>query len=216
MLHNSERDPTPDQASDPTARLAAEGSQGAPAGSWYAWWQGDPLPALPPLPGLAVETVADDQRIAQLLDIAVVAARELLRQGHHLYLARLPSVPTPVAYGWSATATASIGELSLSLTLPPRNHYLWGFQTDPAWRGRGIYPRLLQAVLASEQLQADRFWIGHEPGNSASARGILAAGFQRVGDLYTLPDGALGLHADGMPHRAAPSAVVLGVPLLTP
>ena len=201
----------PERDRDPTAR---RDPIGAPGGSWYAWWKGDPLPMLPPLPGFGAESVADDQLIARLLDTTVEDARVRLREGHHLYVARLGT--EPAGYGWSATATASIGELRLSLTLPPRNHYLWGFVTEPAWRGKGIYPRLLQAILAAEASEADRFWIGHEPGNDASARGILKAGFHRVGDVYLLPDGGIGLLADGAPERGAASVAVLGVRLLAP
>lgn len=182
---------------------------GAPGGSWYTWWSGDPLPTLPLLPGFVVESRAGGQTIAQLRDVGEAEARARLLEGHRLYVARIET--TPVGYGWSATATASIGELSLSLTLPPRTRYLWSFVTEPAWRGKGIYPRLLQAILTTEATEADRFWIGHEPGNTASARGILTAGFQRVGDLYILPDGTIGLLADGAPERAAPSAAILGV-----
>jgi hypothetical protein len=40
------------------ARLAPSGDF---AGPWYAWWPGDPLPALPPLPGFSAAP-ADDER----------------------------------------------------------------------------------------------------------------------------------------------------------
>src|SRR5262249_35635739 len=49
------------------------------------------------------------------------------------------------------------------------------------WRGLGIYPRLLQAILAREAGEAQRFWIGHVRENRASGRGIVKAGFGTIG-----------------------------------
>lgn len=202
MAGQRERDP------NAAASLAAV-TPGASGGSWYTWWNGDPLPALPPLPGFTAERVDDARLIAQLVEVSAAEARALAQPGDCLYVARIETAPA--GYGWSAAGDAEIGELRLSFTLAPRNRYLWGFVTRPVWRGRGIYPRLLQAILTAEAAEADRFWIGHEPGNVASARGILKAGFRRVGDLYFLPDGGLALLADGVPERAGPAAAVLGV-----
>lgn len=195
---------------DPNAAVSlAPVTPGASAGSWYTWWKGDPLPALPPLAGFSAERVDDGQLIARLVEVGAAEVRALVHQRHLLYVARIETALA--GYGWSAAGYAEIGELRLSFTLAPRNRYLWGFATLPAWRGRGVYPRLLRAILAAEMADADHFWIGHEPGNTASARGILKAGFRRVGDLYFLPDGGLGLLADGVPERVGPAAAVLGV-----
>lgn len=182
---------------------------GVPGGSWYTWWSGDPLPTLPALPGFMASRVDDDSPFARIGAAEVAEARAHIRAGNRLYLARLGAAS--VGYGWCATEAASIGELRLSFTLPARNRYLWGFVTLAEWRGRGIYPQLLRAILAAELGAADRFWIGHEPGNVASSRGILKAGFRRVGDIYFLPGGGLGLLADGAPERGSAAAAVLGV-----
>ena len=57
----------------------------------------------------------------------------------------------PVGYGWAATRRASIGELGLAFALPRDERYLWDFATLPAYRGLGLYPRLLQAMLRAEE-----------------------------------------------------------------
>jgi glycosyltransferase involved in cell wall biosynthesis len=72
---------------------------------------------------------------------------------------------------------ASIGELGLEFAIPAGNRYLWDFATLPAWRGIRIYPRLLHVIVNRESIEAERFWIGHVDGNSASGRGIVKAGY---------------------------------------
>jgi hypothetical protein len=118
----------------------------------------------------------------------------------------------PVAWGWCATSDLSIGELGLSCSLPPGNRYLWDFVTLPSWRGRRIYPWLLQTIIASEP-DAERFWLGHDMPNVASARGITKAGFQEVGVLYRRPDGEFVLVPSGSWDRAEAAASLFGVSL---
>src|SRR5206468_4303100 len=115
-------------------------------------------------------------------------------------------------WGWSAWERGLIDELALAWELPPGNHYLWDFVTRPEWRGHGLYPRLLQAILVREAGDAERFWIGHVAENHASERGILKAGFRVVGGLHTI-GGDLALAPLGMSGRAQAWARVLGVAL---
>lgn len=121
---------------------------------------------------------------------------------------------SPAAYGWSASGAAYIGELGIGFSVPPESRYLWDFATLPEWRGRSIYPLLLQHIAAAEE--TERLWIGHEPGNDASARGITKAGFTRVGDLIALSTGGYGLAPAGPPDRSAACAALLGADLLPP
>ena len=189
-----------------------EGSlPGEPAGPLYTWWRGDPLVELPALPGLAIERARELDLLAELSGLPLSEVQARVDAGHRPYLARLDG--TPVAYGWVATRSASIGALGISFSVPLRNRYLWDFVTLPRWRGRGIYPRLLQAILRREE-EADRFWIGHDAPNVASARGILKAGFTRVGEIYWLPDGSLAMAAVGSRDRARAGAALLGLRLL--
>ncbi|MDI3339657.1 MAG: GNAT family N-acetyltransferase [Sphaerobacter sp.] len=177
------------------------------------WWKGDPLPALAPVPGLTVAVCSDAALLAEInaLDPSEVRAR--LDAGHRAYLAALDGVP--VAYGWVATVGAAIGELDLRFALSDRDRYLWDFATLPAYRGRGIYPRLLQAILAREaQAGAERFWIIHAPENHASAAGIAKAGFQAVSELSFHRERGVGSLALDHRERARVGAAVLGVSLV--
>jgi hypothetical protein len=132
--------------------------------------------------------------------------------GHRPYIASM--FGEPAAYGWVATRGASIGELGLAFALPPGNRYLWDFATLPAWQGRGLYPRLLRAILTQEAPVAERFWIIHAPENLPSGAGMGKAGLLPVGQLSFCPDGSVGLAPLGPSERAQAGAALLGVPLI--
>jgi GNAT superfamily N-acetyltransferase len=166
------------------------------------WWRGDPLPELPPVPSLSARRVTrwdEARRVTGLTEDRVVRRFE---EGHRPYAALLGD--EPVAYGWAAKVAGGIDELNFSFTLSSGNCYLWDFVTRSAWRGRGIYPQLLQAILRQEDA-VNRFWIGYEARNAASARGIAKAGFEVVGDLNVV-DGRVTsflVFEDGERARAA-------------
>ena len=188
------------------------------------WWRGDPLPALPPVPSLSARRVTrwdEAQRVTGLTENRVVRRYQ---DGHRLFAAFLDD--EPVAYGWAAKVTGGIDELDFSFTLPSGNCYLWDFVTRPAWRGRGIYPHLLQTIVQEEDT-ASRFWIGYEAHNAASARGIAKAGFSIVGDLDVV-DGrvtsflvlaageraqAVGERAQAVGERAQAAGELFALPL---
>ena len=174
-----------------------------------AWWRGDPAAGMAHLTGFAAEPASDYVLVARMaqLDRGEVLAR--VRGGHRPYIARLGGVP--VAYGWAAARRASIGELGLDFAIPAGNCYLWDFATLPAWRGLGIYPRLLQAILAREAAEADRFWIGHVRENSASGHGILKAGFRVAGATVCWDGRATTFAATGPNARARACAGLLGL-----
>jgi RimJ/RimL family protein N-acetyltransferase len=187
----------------------AECDDAEPVGRFHAWWRGDPLPVLLPWPALAIQR-SDQQEISAPAGIAPIEARQRMQRGHQPWLARIAA--EPVGWGWCASVEAAIGELGITRPLPSGNRYLWDFVTVPAWRGRGVYPRLLQAIVAAEP-DAERFWMGHDLGNDASARGIARAGFQEVGLLYRLPAGGYSLVPSGPRQRAAAAADFFGVGL---
>jgi hypothetical protein len=191
--------------------LSDPATDATPVGRFHCWWRGDPLPLLPQLPGLTIEPASDLAFIARLAGIkeAEVVARR--SSGHQPWLARVTGVP--VGWGWCATAELDIGELGITRTLPERNRYLWDFVTVPSWRGRRIYPRLLQAIVRCS-LDADRFWIGHDQPNVASARGISRAGFQEVGVLYVSDTGDFELVPTASPPRIAAASALFGVPII--
>lgn len=190
--------------------LAGEPSSG-PAGSWHTWWRGDAVPPLAPLPGLQIAIWReDDTRLAQAIGVIAgeVAARR--RAANRMYRARIDGML--VGYGWVARGPVEIQEVRLRFTLPVGHRYIWHCVTLAPWRGRGIYPRLLQAMMHAEGVRATTFWIGHAPGNRASARGMRTAGFQPVLDFDLVADGTLSLSATGPYARAAVAARVLGLP----
>lgn len=189
---------------------AAKGAAPELVGYFYAWWRGDPLPAPRAMPNLSIAPATDDRLLARLMGVAEGMVQERRVAGHQPWLARVAEEPG--GWGWVATSTFSIGELGVDLALPPGNRYLWDFVTLPPWRGRGVYPALLQAILIRDA--AERFWIGHDWDNRASARGIAKAGFTRVGTAYRLPDGRVVLVPGAPRERAEVAAALLDLPLV--
>ncbi|HMQ31674.1 MAG TPA: hypothetical protein PKD53_13175, partial [Chloroflexaceae bacterium] len=113
----------------------------------------------------------------------------------------------PVAYGGVATRRPGIEEVDIDSRLPDRRYALWDFSTLPAWRGRGVYPRLLQAILRREAPRADWFEISHELGNDASRRGILRAGFHLSNQIVLTEEGQVRLAPTGDLGRAGESGM---------
>ncbi len=179
-------------------------------GPLCTWWRGDPLPKLAPLAGLQVLD-GQDEWLESLGGYSKGELDARRAAGHRPYVALIDGVP--VAYGWVATRTATIGALDLSLVIPEGERYLWDFVTAPQWRGRGVYPRLLQAILVRER-DAARFWIGYDAPNVASARGVAKAGFQVVVEIVRLPEGTLAVVPRGPRERVEAAVRLLGLPLL--
>jgi GNAT superfamily N-acetyltransferase len=175
------------------------------------WWRGDPLPLLPPLPGFIPNSLPGDEELARLNRLSMSEVRRRRADGHRPCVAEM--LGEPVAYGWVATSKASMGELDLSFSLSPEDRYLWDFATTDRWRGRGIYPLLLQSVLAMEASEASRFWINHAPENGPSLFGIERAGFRPVAELSFLRNGKAGLEPVGSLERVEEGSRLLGLPL---
>ncbi|MGE3270494.1 MAG: GNAT family N-acetyltransferase [Chloroflexota bacterium] len=174
------------------------------------WWRGDPLPVLTALPGFSARPVtrwAEAQTVTGLTEGRVI---DRLSDGNTLYAAYLAG--QPAGYGWLARQVGRISELHLSFTMPPGNAYLWDFVTAPAYRGRGVYPHLLQAILAEEDALT-RFWIGYEAHNTASARGIEKAGFQVIGDLVVQAGEVSAVTLENRGERGRAIADIFGLPV---
>src|SRR5262245_51795673 len=114
----------------------------------WTWWTGDALPALAPIDGVVAHSSRDVAALTALTGLAPDEVRGRLEAGNRCYLVRLGG--EPVGYGWVADAGAAIGELDLAFRLEAADRYLWDFVTLEAWRGRGLYPHLLQAILRAE------------------------------------------------------------------
>jgi GNAT superfamily N-acetyltransferase len=187
---------------------------GEQAGLLWTWWRGDLLPTLPPLPTLTVaEMMGSTHLMAMLMGISDNDVETLLQEGHRPYVAYLSSIP--VAYGWSAINRANFGEGQVHFQIPVNNRYLYDFVTLPTWRGLGIYPRLLQAILRRESREYERFWIIHQLANVASQHGIARAGFRIASHVYFINNDKLALvPPEGEGQRAQAGAALFGLPLL--
>ena len=184
---------------------------GKPMWLLWSWCGGDVLPICESVSGLTVEESKHVELLSPLMGFPEAAMREQLLLGHRAYLARLGTLP--VAVGWSATGEVAVLGGRVILHVPPNNRYLYGFVTHPDWRGRGIYPHLLQAILRTEE--QEHFWIMHLLGNTPSQRGIHKAGFRVAGRLSFLPTGELGLvPPPGDSERAQVAEHLLGFPLI--
>jgi GNAT superfamily N-acetyltransferase len=176
------------------------------------WWRGDSVPPLSPLPGFRVEAARDEHLIAHINQLAQHEVHQRMHTGHLPYLAYVHQAP--VGYGWMATHEASIGELGLRFALPATERYLWDFATLPEWQGYGIYPRLLQGILAEQAPAVERVWIIYAPENTPSGAGIAKAGLLPVGQLSFRSDGGVGLAPFDTLERARAGAALLGIPLI--
>ena len=170
----------------------------------------DPMPSLQPLEGMSVRREQDAAAMASLQNRSIEEISNRFAAGHRAYVAVVGD--QPAAWGWVATSTADIGELGAHLTLDAEERYLWNFVTLPAYRGLGIYPRLLQAILRAESADAERFWIGYAPENHASGAGISKAGFVTAVEMSFEATGKPALRAE-RPNEAKAASRVLGLPI---
>jgi len=141
----------------------------------------DPVVEQAALPGLTVRREHDVLPMSALQERTREEIERRFAAGHRAYVAYAGD--EPAAWGWVATRSAEIGELAMAFDIPAGDRYLWNFVTLPAHRGRGIYPRLLDAIVGAESGEADRFWIAYAPENRASASGIKKAGFIAIAEL---------------------------------
>jgi GNAT superfamily N-acetyltransferase len=178
----------------------------------WAWWRGDPVPRLESIPGLTVKVALPNNALAALNQVGVTEVQRRVAADNRPYVAYFDG--QAVAYGWVAAGSAEFADRRCEFEVPSSARYLWDFATVPAWRGRGIYPRLLQAILTAEQAAAERFWILHAWENEASKRGIARAGFQAAAIIYEWQDGSLGIAAFEGSDRAEACAALLGLPLV--
>jgi GNAT superfamily N-acetyltransferase len=176
------------------------------------WWQGDSLPQIAVDQEFEAVRCQDASLMAKLNRIPLAEVERRIAEGHVPYIALWSQ--QPVGYGWVAQQQFSIGELNLECRLAAGDRYLWDFGTLAQWRGRGFYPRLLQAILQSEQPHAQRFWIIHAPENVPSSRGILRSGFQDVAELAYDHQQQVRLAPRQDLERAQAAAELLGLSLV--
>lgn len=169
----------------------------------------DPSSMLSPLAGLVVRREDNPTTMATLQKRTESEIAERFADGHRAYVAWVDG--EVAAWGWVATQTARIGELDATFAIPEGERYLWNFVTRPAFRGRGIYPRLLDAIVQAESAEADRFWIAYAPENHASGTGIKKAGFQVAAEISFDAEGYPAIRTEAW-GNGTDAAAVLGLP----
>lgn len=150
--------------------------------SLYTLSKSDKIGSIKIPDGIRIEKSSDVLMLSQLCNISIQETNSRLVNGNLAFIAFLNN--QPAAFGWMATVNAKIGELNHGFVLPQGNRYLWNFRTFEPYRGKGIYPTLLQYILANGDNSASRFWIIHAPENIASLKGINKVGFKYAGKLY--------------------------------
>jgi ribosomal protein S18 acetylase RimI-like enzyme len=169
----------------------------------------DPTPSLAPLDGLVVRRVQCAATMSALMMRTEAELEHRFDAGHRAYVACLNEAPA--AFGWVATRSAEIGELRSTFAIPHGERYLWNFVTLASFRGLGVYPRLVDAIVRAESRQAERFWIAYAPENHASASGVRKAGFTTLAELSFDAEGRAAIRAI-VPGGARAVSRLLGVP----
>jgi GNAT superfamily N-acetyltransferase len=170
----------------------------------------DAAPSLEPIEGFSVRRETSALVMAGLQNRTEIDMGRRMWDEHRAYVASIDG--EDVAFGWVAPYQAMIGEIDSAFLIPKGERYLWNFVTLPGHRGKGIYPRLLDAIVKAELADAERFWVAYAPENYASGTGIEKAGFKTVAqisfDQHDRP--AVRMLVDGAPNPAR----MLGLPTI--
>lgn len=83
-----------------------------------------------------------------------------------------------VSYIWGSRGKVGVEEIALSVQTGPSEMYLYDAFTLEPWRGRNLYPSVLQRAMESgRDLGLARTTIFVEAKNTPSIRGVTKAGF---------------------------------------
>ncbi len=131
-----------------------------------------------------------DDVIASAPGAMAALVRARARMGHCLACLR-GTDGTVFSSGWVTVGPAVVPfEAGLRLAVPAGVTYLWDYVTEPNWRGRGMYRKLLMGVIKHDP-PGRAIVIYCAAANTASRRGILAAGFRLCGTVRIQRWGAL-------------------------
>lgn len=171
------------------------------------WWAGDPVPPLRLPPHFYARAVDDDVLMASLSHCLAQDARHRGAEGHRPYVGYLHR--TPVVWTWLATVMGAFRERDVTFTLARGDRYLWDFAATPGGQKPHVVACFLQAVLAQEWPEAERFWIV-QPAEPVWGAGVNLAGFITVGELSTSATGRVRLRPNTSHARATVGAALLG------
>ena len=83
-----------------------------------------------------------------------------------------------VSYIWGSRGKVGVEEISMAVKTAPGEIYLYDAFTLEPWRGKNLYPSVLQrAIEYGRDLNLDRSTIFVEAKNTPSIRGVTKAGF---------------------------------------
>src|SRR4051812_22508521 len=116
--------------------------------SLYTLSPASQLPSLSKPTGLTITESTDVKLLSVLGNTTEAEVVRRLGNDNLAFVAYMDQ--QPAAFGWMARGSALIGELNHRFILPLRERYLWNFRTLPEYRGRGIYPYLLQYIIRYE------------------------------------------------------------------
>ncbi|KPK62838.1 hypothetical protein AMJ83_09525 [candidate division WOR_3 bacterium SM23_42] len=127
-------------------------------------------------PGMAVNVSAHEKPVeARILHKST--AEERVARGEKIFVAYYQK--NPIAYLFASTGDCWIGEIEDWLVIDPDEIYLYDAFTSPEYRGRGIYPLLINRAAGYFRNRSYRYTMIFATGsNTESIRGIEKCGFK--------------------------------------
>jgi len=119
-------------------------------------------------------TSPDRDLIAQAQ--GAILASERFERGERCFVALHRG--RPVSYIWGARGSVGVEEIAMAVRPDPSEAYLYDAFTQPAWRGKNLYPAVLRRALEHGRglgLRRSMIFVGAD--NTASRRGVEKAGF---------------------------------------
>ena len=150
----------------------------------------DLAPALSAKGLLASAWLADEPAIQDALNLVghpIKPARLQQRLRNGLRLVRFDLDGTPVATTWLASSGGRyIDELNWLLPIGAGDVWLRDVFVAPAWRGRGLFSKIVATLAWPQDGPARRIWSDVDWVNAQSMRAHKAAGFQVVARVRAL------------------------------
>jgi GNAT superfamily N-acetyltransferase len=114
-----------------------------------------------------------------------------------------------VSYCWLAFKQAEVGEINRIIKLSDKELYLYDAFTLPDYRGRGLFPALLTAILGFARSKSySRALIFSNSRNRPSLRGIEKAGFSLFQSIHFLKLLDLRLCLPGRTRGKEPGVII--------
>ena len=154
-------------------------------------------------PGADPDTIVS---VAHALNLTATEAASRMARGAHCLTLRVAGEIASTC--WVSSTAEWLGEIEQSFVPEPGAAYVWDCATKPIYRGRHLYPELLEEILRRLSVAGyRRAWIATEWKNWRSARGVRRSGFQPVAVVVTISWAGLRLVSVIPNARAEPKIV---------